>query len=111
MAESLKAAITSLPDDSAGAFVFLGDMPRVPPAVALALAEVLGADRLAAAPSFDGRRGHPVLFAATLFPGLLALSGDKGAASVLVGLGETLVLVPAPDDGVLFDVDRPQDVG
>jgi molybdenum cofactor cytidylyltransferase len=110
MAQSLKAGIASLPPDCAGAFVFLGDMPRVAPGVAASLAAALAAGARAAAPQFGGRRGHPVLFGAALFPRLLALSGDRGAAAVLGGLGPTLALVEAPDDGVLFDVDRPSDL-
>ena len=63
-----------------------------------------------AAPSFAGQRGHPVLFASTLYPALLGLSGDRGAASVLAGLGDGLALVAAASDGVLFDVDQPADL-
>ena len=111
MAESLKAGIASLPPDCAGAFVFLGDMPRVAPGVAASLATALAAGAQAAAPQFAGRRGHPVLFGAALFPRLLTLSGDRGAAAVLGDLGPGLALVEAPDDGVLFDVDRPGDLG
>jgi len=109
MAETLKAAIVSLPADSEGAFVFLGEMPRVPLAVFEALAEAIASGALAAAPIFDGQRGHPVLFAASLYPRLMALSGDRGAASVLAQIGDGVALVSAPDGGVLFDVDRPGD--
>jgi molybdenum cofactor cytidylyltransferase len=105
MAESLKAAIGSLPPDSAGAFVFLGDMPRVPLGLADRLADAVDAGAPAAAPTFAGQRGHPVLFGAALLPQLNALSGDRGAATMLRDLGDALALVPAPDDGVLFDVD------
>jgi molybdenum cofactor cytidylyltransferase len=108
MAATLRAGIASLPGDTAGAFVFLGDMPRVPPAVLPRLAEALaGAGALAAAPVFEGQRGHPVLFGRALFAGLLALTGDEGARNVLRGLGPALALAEAPDDGVLFDVDTP----
>ena len=86
-------------------------MPRIPQNAAAMLADAFANGALAAAPTFGGRRGHPVLFSASLFPALLALSGDRGAASVLAGLGEDLALVPAADDGVLFDVDRPEDLG
>jgi molybdenum cofactor cytidylyltransferase len=110
MATSLGAGIASLESRSAGAFVFLGDMPRVPDGVAAALADALAAGAKAAAPTFAGRRGHPVLFARALYPALLELSGDRGAASVLAGLGAGLALVPAADDGVLFDVDQPRDL-
>ena len=110
MAQSLKAAIAGLPPDCAGAYVFLGDMPRVPIAVLAPLADAVAAGALAAAPTFGGQRGHPALFSAGLFPQLLSISGDRGGASVLQGLGDGLALVPAPDDGVLFDVDRPADL-
>lgn len=110
MAETLKAAVASLQPDNEGAFVFLGDMPRVPPSVLPELAESLADGASAAAPVFGGQRGHPVLFGSGLYPHLMRLDGDRGAASVLAALGERLALIQAPDDGVLFDVDRPPDL-
>lgn len=107
MGASLRAGIASLPADTAGAFIFLGDMPRVPHAVLPRLAEALATGAPAAAPVFDGRRGNPVLIGRGLFPRLLALSGDTGARAVLQGLGDRLAVIEAPDDGVLFDVDAP----
>ena len=111
LSASLRAGIEALADDCSGVFVFLGDMPRAPAAVAPALAQALAGGALAAAPVALGRRGHPVLFGRNLFPALTALDGDRGAAAVLDGLGDALALVEAPDDGVLFDVDRPADLG
>jgi molybdenum cofactor cytidylyltransferase len=110
MAASLRAGVASLPDDSDGVFVFLGDMPRVPTAVLQAMANALLAGALAAAPVYQGRRGNPVLLDRILFPQLLALTGDAGARGVLQGLGERLALVESPDDGVLYDVDEPGDL-
>lgn len=103
MAASLRAGIASLPSDATGAFVFLGDVPRVPKAVLAPLAEAIAQGHAAAAPVFEGRRGHPAVFARALFPELTALSGDEGARRVLERVGPALV--EAPDDGVLFDVD------
>jgi molybdenum cofactor cytidylyltransferase len=108
MGVSLRTGAAALGADTAGAFVFLADMPRVPHAVLPRLAEALALGAAAAAPVFEGERGHPVLFSATLFEGLRTLTGDQGARSVLAGLGDAFVLVPAEDDGVLFDVDRPE---
>lgn len=110
MGASLRAAIAALPPDTAGAFVFLGDMPRVPASILPDLAAALAAGAPAAAPVWAGRRGNPVLLGRGLFPALRALSGDQGARAVLQGLGERLVLAPAPDDGVLFDVDERDDL-
>jgi len=110
MGASLRTGVASLPADAAGAFVFLGDMPRVPVGVPASLATALAAGAPAAAPVFAGRRGNPVLIGRDLFPDLLRLTGDAGARAVLQGLGDRLALVEAPDDGVLFDVDEPSDL-
>ncbi len=115
MGATLRAGVAALPQDATGVFVFLGDMPRTPPTVLPTLADALaggvpGRAVLAAAPRFAGRRGHPVLFAAALFPLLAAARGDEGGRDILRGLGGHLVLVDAPDDGVLFDVDEAGDL-
>lgn len=110
MAASLRTGIASLPADAEGAFIFLGDMPRVPSAVLQRMGEAVAAGAEAAAPVFEGRRGNPVLIARSLFPRLLALTGDAGARGVLQDLGDRLALVESPDDGVLFDVDVPEDL-
>jgi molybdenum cofactor cytidylyltransferase len=110
MAASLRAGIASLAADIAGAFVFLGDMPRVPQAVLAPLADAVRAGAPAAAPTFRQRRGNPVLLSRRLFPEVAGLRGDQGARPILERLGPQLALVEAPDDGVLFDVDAPGDL-
>jgi molybdenum cofactor cytidylyltransferase len=40
----------------------------------------------------------------------MRLNGDRGAGALLRDLGDQLAIVPAPDDGVLFDIDRPADL-
>lgn len=110
MGASLRTAVAALQSDSDGVFVFLGDMPRVPPGLAGDLARALRPGVDAAAPCFAGRRGHPVLFGRACYPALRGLEGDVGAREVLAALGERLALVESPDDGLLFDVDRPEDL-
>jgi len=110
MGATLRAGVADLPPDSAGVFVFLGDMPLIPTAILPALAGAVAAGARAAAPSFEGQRGHPVLFAAALLPQLAALTGDQGARGVLRDLGEALALVPTGDAGVLADIDMPTDL-
>ncbi len=110
MGASLRAGIEALPPDADGAFVFLGDMPRVPPGLAQDLVRALVPGVDAVAPRLAGRRGHPVLFGRDCFPALRALGGDVGARDVLAVLGDRLALVDTFHAGVLFDVDRPEDL-
>jgi molybdenum cofactor cytidylyltransferase len=110
MAASLRTGIAALPHDTAGALVFLGDMPTVPHGLARRLAEALRGGAAAAVPMFEGERGHPVLFAAELFAALRALSGDQGAKMILDGLGPRLAVMETDDPGVRVDIDRPEDL-
>jgi molybdenum cofactor cytidylyltransferase len=110
MGASLSEGISALDPQSQGVLVFLGDMPRVPTHLVSDLIAALGQGAMAAAPEFAGRRGHPVLISSALFDQIGALRGDQGAGKILDQLGEKLVLIKAPDDGCLFDIDRPGDL-
>jgi molybdenum cofactor cytidylyltransferase len=110
MGASLAAGLRAIDPTSVGVYVFLGDMPRVPAALTFVMAKSLEGQVKAVAPEYDRQRGHPVLLSAALFPKLLTLNGDQGAGTVLKDLGDGLILVPAPDDGCLFDIDRPDDL-
>ena len=110
MAATLRAGIAALPPAAEGVLVFLGDMPVVPPGISAALAAALEAGAPAAAPLFQGRRGHPVALSRPLFPQLLALTGDQGARAILDALGDRLATIPCDDPGVIIDVDRQDDL-
>jgi len=109
MGATLRTGVASLPADTEGVFVFLGDMPLIPSAVPPRLASALAAGAVAVAPRFAGQRGHPVLFGASLFPALRGLTGDEGARAILQTLGARLAAIDVSEPGVLFDVDHPND--
>lgn len=109
LSQSLAAGITAAQAAGAeAAYVFLADMPLIPLATSVSLADRLG-DAYAAVPVCQGRPGHPVLFARRAFPDLLALSGDEGAGRLLRGRAD-VVRVPIDDPGILLDVDVPGDI-
>ncbi len=110
MGASLRTAAAALPDDAAGAFVFLGDMPAIDPATPARLAEAFTGPHDIVAPTHLGLRGHPVLFGATWLPALRALSGDEGGRALIENAGARLVRVPVEDPGIHLDVDRPEDL-
>lgn len=60
--------------------------------------------------SWQGRRGNPVLFPRSLFPELMALSGDTGGSAVIKRHPERLRLVEVASPAELSDVDLPEDL-
>ncbi|AUA58993.1 molybdenum hydroxylase accessory protein, YgfJ family [Achromobacter spanius] len=87
--------------------IALADMPWLRADTCL---QVAAATRrhLIVAPTWQGRRGHPVAFARDLWPELAALSGDVGARNVL--MRHPVHELAVDDPGVLADVDAPGDL-
>jgi molybdenum cofactor cytidylyltransferase len=111
MGTSLAVGINALPDGIDAAFIVLGDMPRLKLSTLDQLRHAFGENgRDIAVPVHDGRRGHPVLFAAGYFPKLAALDGDKGARQLLREHPERIEAVPINDPGTLLDIDTPEDL-
>lgn len=79
-AASYRAALEVAGPETGALVILLGEQPEVPPQVVEA---VVQAWRAGAGPvvlaSYQGRRGHPLLFDRVLFPQLQALHGDKAA--------------------------------
>jgi len=59
-------------------------------------------------PTYDGRRGHPVLFGRAVFDELLATPEDLGARAVVRADPSRVVEVAVPDRAVLEDIDTPE---
>jgi molybdenum cofactor cytidylyltransferase len=67
-----------------GVLVLLGDQPLITSGLLNQLIEKRYATgKRIIAPLYNGKRGNPVLFAATLFPELLTVTGDEGGRSVI----------------------------
>lgn len=112
LGNSLACGARALSPDADGVMVLLGDMPRIRSATLQALAERwrgLGRNDLLA-PTFQGRRGHPVIFGADYWPALCQLEGEQGARDVLTTHRAKLELLAVDDAGVLVDIDTPADL-
>jgi molybdenum cofactor cytidylyltransferase len=100
---SYRAGIGALSAESAAIMIVLGDLPGVTPEIIDRLAE---AWREHEAPialcSYQGRKGHPMIFARSLFPQLVELHGDKAAWKLVDANAATVQEVhfdlPYPDD-------------
>lgn len=57
------------------------------------------------APLYDGQRGNPVLFDASLFPELLRVTGDEGGRSVLKQHADEVATIEIGNRAASYDVD------
>lgn len=102
-ASSYKAGLAALNPKSQAMMIILGDQPGISPEVINGLAEEWRrTESLIALCSYNGRKGHPMIFAHSMFEQLAGLHGDK-AAWKLVDANAALVQevqfnLPFPDD-------------
>ena len=99
---SYRAGIGAINPESSAIMIILGDRPGVTPEIINRLADEWQ-DAPIALCSYRGRKGHPMIFAQSLFPELVDLHGDK-AAWKLVDANAPLV------QEVEFDVPYPNDI-
>ena len=112
MGDSIAAAVRATAG-AAGWLVLPGDLPLVQPETLRTIAAALSdTDCTVAMPLYRGERGHPVGFAAQCLQGLLALTGEQGAASLVRAQAQQgrVRLVEVQDEGAVTDVDTVQDL-
>jgi molybdenum cofactor cytidylyltransferase len=110
MLSSLKVGLHAMPEHIAAGLVVLGDQPRIQPKVIfqvmLAYAEGNG-DIIA--PSYQMRRGHPILIGRRHWPELFNLPRGSSPREVIDAHATEIHYVQVDSDSVLRDVDTPQD--
>ena len=93
-------------------FLGLGDMPYVRADTLAKLRDRMNDARSDALPRivvpvFRGEAGHPVGFSREFFRELIALTGDRGARSVIAAHPDNVDRVEVDDPGVVTDIDEP----
>lgn len=108
MLSSLKAGLRAQPAHIAASLVVLGDQPRIQPKIVgqvmMAYAEGQGE---IVAPSYQKRRGHPILIDRRYWAELLALPDDGKPRDVINA--HPVAYVNVDTDSILRDVDTPDD--
>lgn len=102
-ASSYRAGIEAISSNSDAIMIILGDMPGISPEIINRLAD---AWREGEAPialcSYEGRKGHPMIFARSMFAQLFDLHGDKAAWKLVdanaAAVQEVHFDLPFPDD-------------
>ena len=108
--DSLRAGLAALDEDCDGAMFLLGDQPLVTGGTLAALIRSFQAEpRRWVAPAWQGRRGNPVIAPRIWFDRISALEGDTGPRGYLKDPETRLQLVTVKDEGVVLDIDRPEE--
>ncbi|MEE8371118.1 MAG: molybdopterin-binding/glycosyltransferase family 2 protein [Sphingomonadales bacterium] len=103
---SLKLGLTAL-EGVDKAVVMLGDMPEVESPTIIKLLEAVdpGEGVFVAIPSWQGKRGNPVVWHRALFDEIMELSGDQGARGLFEKYAAFTLEVTVEDPGICLDVD------
>jgi molybdenum cofactor cytidylyltransferase len=92
-----------------GVMVFLIDHPIIHRGLVNQLIHAFSQnDALIVIPSFEYRRGHPMIFGAELFNELVAAPFDQGAVSVVRKHQREILHLEVDEPGVLVDIDTPE---
>jgi len=107
---SLIAAIEATPPQTQAILLCLADMPFI---TAKIVNEIIAKFRETSAaiivPVFDGKRGHPTLFARAVFDELLSAPSEQGARFVLYSNEQRVLELQTSNSGVQVRIDTPDD--
>jgi molybdenum cofactor cytidylyltransferase len=111
MSTSIHQGLREIDPRATGILIALADQPFIPPEVINALIEgfATGAQGIVL-PAYEGRRGHPVILDRKKYEGeLLKLQGDVGGKEIVGKHPEDVLEVEVASQGVLMDIDAPED--
>lgn len=109
MSTSLKAGLVHVPADTEAVLVLLADMPRITAEMIDILIDAYEPQRGASivVPTFEGKRGNPVLWSRRFFADLARVTGDMGGRQILQGYPEAIAEVELGPE-VALDLDTPE---
>ena len=107
---SIHAAIRSLPSGATeGLMICPVDHPLISPHLVAELVRAFDAtDKVIVLPRHHGRRGHPVIFRATLYEELLAAPHEVGARQVVWDHAAEIAEVETDEEGVILNLNDPE---
>jgi molybdenum cofactor cytidylyltransferase len=110
ISSSVKQGVAALPEAMDGALICLGDMPRVTAGAIDRLVAAFNAveGREICIPTWQGKRGNPVLIGRRFFPEIQEITGDVGARHLISAYPDLCCEVEMSGDAVLVDVDTQQ---
>ena len=106
---SIQAAVRKLPAGTDGMLLCLIDHPLISSAlVGELIAQFYKSKKPIVLPVYEGRRGHPVIFSASLYPELLRAPLETGARAVVWVHADEVEEVPTNEHGCVLNLNDPE---
>ena len=106
MSTSIIAGLNSVSDNAQGIMIALADQPFVDSETIDCLVRSFSAyDKGIIIPTYQGRRGNPVILSAKYKEELLSLEGDIGAREIIHRYPDDVLEVPVSCEGICVDID------
>lgn len=110
MSDSIRAGLRALPQAAQGVILMPSDMPDITGGDLAAIkSAVTPRSVIVRAATEDGKPGHPIYFARSVFKDLEALTGDRGAFRICADHEHQTDLVPLKGQRARLDLDTPED--
>jgi molybdenum cofactor cytidylyltransferase len=106
MLSSIQVGIRAVPAEADAALITLGDQPLVEPATIRAI--IMRSESTVVIPSYQSKRGHPVLIARSHFEQVLALGPEQTLKNFMSQQTSAFEL-PVDDPAVVADIDTQED--
>ena len=109
MGTSIAAAMAEI-GAASHLMIALADMPNIQRQTIAALLHAADTEKSIIIPTYNGRDGHPVVFARCHFAALAALNADKGGRAIIQQNPDNVLRIATDDAGVVFDIDTKDDL-
>lgn len=106
---SIQAAVRKLPAGTEGMLLLLIDHPLISSLlVGELIAQFHKSRKPIVLPVYEGRRGHPVIFSASLYPELLRAPAETGARAVVWAHADEVEEIPTNEEGCVLNLNDPE---
>ena len=110
MLSSVVCGFNSIPESADAALVFLGDQPQVSTEVIQTVIKGWEhSEKGMVIPTFNGKRGHPVLIETKYKGEINRLDPEKGLRQLMQKFSEDIAEVEVAEGEILRDIDTPED--
>ncbi len=110
MLSSVRCGLRALPPECSAALIVLGDQPRISAGLVDAMLRALSqSGKGIVVPTFQGARGHPLLFSTRYRDEILAHYDAAGLRGLLAARADDVLELAVTDAAILADMDTPGD--